>query len=72
MSRDAAYQSQIENEYDDLVLGINVMYEILKQRMGNFQDELNLINIIELKNCAENLADDAKELLDFLKERGYK
>ena len=71
MSRDAAYQSQIEDEYDDLVMNIEFVFDILRNRMGHFETEADLDNVKEVNNYARSLAEDTEELITFLQEREF-
>ncbi len=71
MSRDAAYQSQIENEYDDLVMRVEFTYEILDSRMKDFETLADFQNAKEVYNYAKSLAEDAEELINFLQEREF-
>ena len=71
MSRDAAYQSQIEDEYDDLVMNIEFVFDILRNRMNNFETNADLDSVKEVNNYARSLAEDTEELINFLQERGF-
>ena len=71
MSRDAAYQSQIENEYDDLVMKVEFTYEILDNRMADFETNADLDSVKEVNNYARSLVEDTEELINFLQERGF-
>ncbi len=71
MSRDAAYQSQIEDEYNELVMNVEFIYDILRNRMGHFETEADLKATKEVHHYARRLVEDADELLDFLKEREF-
>lgn len=71
MSRDAAYQSQIENEYDDLVMNIEFVFDILRNRMGHFETNADLDSVKEVNNYARSLVEDTEELINFLQERGF-
>lgn len=71
MSRDAAYQSQIENEYDDLVMNIEFVFDILRNRMSHFETNADLDSVKEVNNYARSLAEDTEELINFLQERGF-
>ena len=68
MSREAAHQSQIEDEHDDLVMNIEFIFDILRNRMSNFEADANISNVEEVNNYARSLVDDTQELIDFLKE----
>tara|TARA_R100001510_G_C7472392_1_gene88074 strand:- start:97 stop:324 length:228 start_codon:yes stop_codon:yes gene_type:complete len=71
MSRDAAYQSQIEDEYDDLVMNIEFVFDILRNRMGNFETNADLDSVKEVNDYARSLVEDTEELINFLQERGF-
>ena len=71
MSRDAAYQSQIEDEHDDLVMRVEFTYEILDNRMTHFETLPDFQNAKEVYNYAKSLAEDAEELINFLQEREF-
>ncbi len=71
MSRDAQYQSQIEDEYNELVMKVEFIYDILKHRMGNFGTIADLETTREVNNYAKSLAEDTQELIDFLKEKDF-
>ena len=71
MSRDATYQSQIEDEYNELVMKVEFIYDILRNRMGHFETEADLEATREVNNYAKSLAEDTEELLDFLSEREF-
>lgn len=71
MSRDAAYQSQIENEYDDLVMNIEFVFDILRNRMSHFETNADLDSVKEVNNYARSLVEDTEELINFLQERGF-
>ena len=71
MSRDAAYQSQIEDEYSELVMKVEFIYDILRNRMGHFETEADLKATKEVHHYARRLVEDADELIDFLKEREF-
>ena len=71
MSRDAAYQSQIEDEYDDLVMRVEFTYEILDNRMSHFETNADLDSVKEVNNYARSLVEDTKELINFLQEREF-
>jgi len=69
MSRDAAHQSQIEDEYNELVMKVEFIFDILKNRMGHFETEADLEATREVHNYARSLVEDTEELIDFLRER---
>jgi len=69
MSRDVAYQSQIEDEYSELVMKVEFIYDILRNRMSHFETVANLETTREVHNYARSLVEDTEELIDFLKER---
>ena len=69
MSRDVAYQSQIEDEYSELVMKVEFIYDILKNRMSHFKTVADLETTREVHNYARSLVEDTEELIDFLKER---
>lgn len=71
MSRDAAYQSQIEDEYDDLVMNIEFVFDILRNRMSHFETNADIRNVKEVNNYARSLAEDTEELINFLQEREF-
>ena len=71
MSKDAQYQSQIEDEYNELVMKVEFIYDILKHRMGNFGTIADLETTREVNNYAKSLAEDTQELIDFLKEKDF-
>lgn len=71
MSRDAAYQSQIEDEYSELVMKVEFIYDILRNRMSHFETVADLETTREVNNYAKSLAEDTEELLDFLSEREF-
>jgi hypothetical protein len=71
MSRDAAYQSQIEDEHDDLVMKIEFTYEVLANRMRHLEALPDFQNAKEVYNYAKSLAEDAEELLFFLHKKDF-
>lgn len=71
MSRDAQYQSQIEDEHDELVMKVEFTYEILDSRMKDFETLADFQNAKEVYNYAKSLAEDVEELLSFLQEKDF-
>ena len=71
MSRDATYQSQIEDEYSELVMKVEFIYDILRNRMSHFETVADLETTREVNNYAKSLAEDTEELIDFLSEREF-
>lgn len=71
MSRDVAYQTQVEDEYNELVMKVEFIFDILKHRMGNFETVADLDAAREVNNYARSLAEDSRELIDFLLERDF-
>ena len=71
MSRDAQYQSQIEDQHDELVMKVEFTYEILDSRMKDFETLADFQNAKEVYNYAKSLAEDVEELLSFLQEKDF-
>ncbi len=71
MSRDVAYQTQVEDEYNELVMKVEFIFDILRNRMGNFETVADLDAAREVNNYARSLAEDSRELIDFLLERDF-
>ena len=71
MSRDAQYQSQIEDEHDDLVMKVEFTYEILDNRMTHYETLADFQNAKEVYNYAKSLAEDVEKLLFFLQEKDF-
>ena len=69
MSIDSANMSQIEDEFNDLVMRVEFIYEILKNRMSHFETLPDIDNAKEVLNYAKSLAEDTEELLEFLVSR---
>ncbi len=66
MSMDSANMSQIEDEFNDLVMQVEFIYEILRNRMSHFETLPDIDNAKEVLNYAKSLAEDTEELLEFL------
>ena len=66
MSMDSANMSQIEDEFNDLVMQVEFIYEILRNRMSHFETLPDIDNTKEVLNYAKSLAEDTEELLEFL------
>ena len=71
MSRDVAYQTQVEDEYNELVMKVEFIFDILRHRMSNFETVADLDAAREVNNYARSLAEDSRELIDFLLEREF-
>jgi len=69
MSIDSANMSQIEDEFNDLVMQVEFTYEILRNRMSHFETLPDIDNAKEVLNYAKSLAEDTEELLEFLVSR---
>lgn len=71
MSRQAQHQSQVEDEYNELVMKVEFIFDILRNRMSNFETVADLDAAREVNNYARSLAEDSRELIDFLLEREF-
>ncbi len=71
MSRDVAYQTQVEDEYNELVMKVEFIFDILRHRMSNFETVADLDAAREVNNYARSLAEDSRELIDFLLEKEF-
>ena len=66
---DSANMSQIEDEFNDLVMQVEFTYEILDNRMNHFEILADIDNAKEVLNYARSLVEDTEELLEFLVSR---
>ena len=66
MSMDSANMSQVEDEFNDLVMRVEFTYEILDNRMTHFETLPDFQNAKEVLNYAKSLAEDTEQLLEFL------
>jgi len=63
---DSANMSQVEDEFNDLVMRVEFTYEILDNRMTHFETLPDFQNAKEVLNYAKSLAEDTEQLLEFL------